>query len=74
MNKSYNRITPDDILEVTEVYTADFYNDGVLLRVIERDFSILHDARKLGWNDADVRNKIESVCKNLNIDPQQYLQ
>lgn len=72
--KSYNRITPDDILEVSDAFSEEFYNDGVLVRVIELEPEILHDARKWGWNDLTIRTRIESVCKNLRIDSKKYLQ
>lgn len=73
MTKSYNRITPDDILEVSEVYTAGFYNDGILVRVIETDPSVLHDARKLGWSDSEVRDRVMDVSQKLKIDLQKYM-
>lgn len=73
MTKSYNRITPDDILEVSDVYTAGFYNDGAFARVIESDPSVLHDGRKLGWSDAEVRDRVTTVSQKLKIDLQKYL-
>lgn len=73
MSKSYNRITPDDILEVSDVYTAGFYNDGAFARVVENDPSVLHDARKLGWSDADVRDRVIAISQKLKIDLQKYM-
>lgn len=73
MTKSYNKLTQDDITEINETYHDDFYSNGDIIKVIESNPDILHDARKWGWNDTEVRDEISLTCKKLNIDFNKYL-
>lgn len=72
-NKEYNKLTTDDILELNEIYGETFYTSGDALRVIEHyGYDILHDARKLGWNDWEVRERMYESMRSLRIDTELY--
>lgn len=73
VSKEYNKLTTDDILEINEIYGETFYTSGDALRVIEHDgYDALHDARKWGWSDTEVSERIYKSMKSLGINTELY--
>lgn len=66
--KTYNVLTPDDILEIDESFSEEFYHRDVLLKALEHNTDILHDARKWGWSDTEVRESLGEACDKLGLD------
>lgn len=72
--KDYNQITADDIADLNETFGELFYASGYALKIIEHDkYMILHDARKWGWSDTEVRENVYSLMESLGVDSVHYL-
>ena len=67
-DKDYNQLTPDDMVDIGEVYPSKYYDYEVLKLVLKENPDILHHARMWGWGETQVGDDILSTANKLGLE------
>lgn len=66
-DKDYNQLTLDDMVDLGEAYSSEYYDYEVLKLILKENPDILHHARMWGWRDSQVGDDILRTAIKLEL-------